>query len=64
MNFADLTPELRSRIRNCKTAEEILAIAKEEGYELSDKELEDVSGGIKWQCTDRICSSFGPCRQY
>ena len=36
MNFDDLSPELKKKARACKTPEEILAVAKEEGIELSD----------------------------
>jgi hypothetical protein len=40
-----MTDETRKRALDCKTPEEILSLAKEEGYELSDEELEGVSGG-------------------
>jgi hypothetical protein len=43
-----LTPEQRARAKQCKTAEELLALAKEEGYELTDDELEGISGGDFW----------------
>ena len=35
----------RGKAQACNTPEEMLALAKEEGYELSDEELETVSGG-------------------
>ncbi|MCR5582111.1 MAG: Nif11-like leader peptide family natural product precursor [Eggerthellaceae bacterium] len=64
MDFKDLSPELQDKARKCKTPEEVLALAKEEGYELSDEELKAVSGaGISWSlwCSDqtcpRVCSS-------
>ena len=57
MEFNDLTPEQKERAKACKTPEEILALAKEEGYELSDEELDGVSGG--WCSSD--CSSDGQC---
>ena len=45
MKYEDLTDELRAKARACKTPEELLALAGEEGYELSDTELEGISGG-------------------
>lgn len=46
MNFDDLqNPELQVKVKACKTPEEVLALAKEEGYELTDEELESVAGG-------------------
>ena len=41
-----LTKEQIAKIRECKNAEEALAIAKEEGIELTDEQLEAVSGGM------------------
>ena len=49
MNYHDLTPEQMEKARACKTPEDILALAKEEGYELSEDELEAVSGGLDWE---------------
>ena len=46
----DLSPELRERARACKAPEEMLALAREEGFELSDEQLQDVSGGSDWSC--------------
>jgi len=43
MKFEDLTPEQIEKAKVCKALEEILALAKEEGYELSDDELGDVA---------------------
>ena len=48
MDFADLTPEQQEKARACKTPEDILALAETEGYELSEEELEGVSGGFLW----------------
>ena len=53
MNFDDLTEELKAKAKACETPEEILALAKEEGYELSEEELEDISGG--WN----TCGGYG-----
>ena len=43
--FKDLTPEQIEKVSTCKTPEDILALAKEEGYELTDEELSQVVGG-------------------
>ena len=45
MNLDDISPEIMARAKECKSPEEILALAKEAGYKLSDEELEAVSGG-------------------
>ena len=52
MNLEDLSPELMEKAKACKTPEEMLALAKEEGYELTDAELEGLAGGMDcgWFC--------------
>ena len=62
MDFKDLTPEQQEKARNCKTPEEVLALAKEEGYNLTDEELEAVSGGASWDCISD-CPDHTPCPQ-
>ena len=59
MNFEDITPEQRERAKACKTTEELLALAAEEGIDLNDEQLEAVSGGMEWVCSDKECS--GDC---
>ena len=56
MNIDDLAPELREKAKACKTPEDVLAVAKEAGYKLTDEELEAVSSG-DWSCWS-ICSKF------
>ena len=48
MDFKDLTPEQKERVRNAKTPNDLLQLAKEEGYELTDDEIENISGGANW----------------
>ena len=50
MDFKGLTPELQEKARACKTLEELLALAREEGLDLSDDEIEAISGGDCWDC--------------
>ena len=46
-----LTDEQKEAVKTARTPEELLAIAKEIGYELSPEELEAVSGGFGcWNC--------------
>ena len=65
MNFDDLrNPELQEKLRNASSPEELLAIAKESGFELTDEQLEAVSGGeYDWGCFDKrqcidVCSKY------
>ena len=41
-----LTDEQIAKLKTCQSQEEMLALAKEEGIELTDEQLEAVSGGI------------------
>ena len=40
-----LTEEQIAKVKACKNQEELLTLAKEEGIELTDEQLEAVSGG-------------------
>ena len=40
-----LTEEQIAKVKACKSSEEVLKLAKEEGIELTDEQLEAVSGG-------------------
>lgn len=46
MNIEDLSPELLEKAKACESAEELFALAKEEGIELGEKELEAINGGM------------------
>lgn len=45
MNIEDLSPEVLEKAKACETPEELFALAKEEGIELSEEDLETISGG-------------------
>ena len=46
-----LNEEQIAKVKACKSQEEMLALAKEEGFELTDEQLEAVSGG---SCGDSV----------
>lgn len=52
--YDGLSKEVKAKLRGCETPEEILALAREEGYELSDEELDGVNGG--WGCSAVQCN--------
>ena len=43
--FKGLTDEQIKKVKECKSSEEVLDLAKAEGVSLSDEQLEAVSGG-------------------
>jgi len=45
MKFEELTTEQKEKAIACKTPDELLKLAKEEGIELTDEQLEGISGG-------------------
>ena len=45
MEFTDLTPEQQEKAKQITTAEELVAFANAEGIELTDEQLDAVSGG-------------------
>ena len=52
MDFENLSPELLEKARACKTPEELVKLAEEEGISLTDEQLEKIAGGIKWNLDD------------
>ncbi len=54
MNLNDIPESVKERARACKNADELLELAHAEGIELSDEELEGISGGtVLWgDCPD------------
>lgn len=56
-----LNKEQIEKLKACKNNEEVLALAKEEGIELTDEQLEAVSGG---NCMDFDCPKCGGTIDY
>ena len=57
--FKGLTDEQIAKAKACKNSDEILELAKNEGIELNDEQLEAVSGGCgtptplsQWKCPE------------
>ncbi len=64
MDFKDLTPEQMEKAKACTTVDELVALAKNEGVELTDEQLEAISGGGNWlgcwvkDCKDFVCKEL------
>ena len=50
MEFENLTEEQKAKIRACETPEELVQLAMDEDVELSDEQLDAVSGGWAGDC--------------
>ncbi len=48
MNIEQLTEEQKQKFRSASSTDELFALVQEEGIELSDEQLEQISGGSKW----------------
>ena len=63
--LSKLTDEQKKKIEAAQSPEELLALAKQEGYELSKEQLEAVSGGQSWycptECSSIQCFKYNPC---
>jgi hypothetical protein len=55
-----LTDEQIAKLKTCQSQEEMLALAKEEGIELTDEQLEAVSGGCSMpEPKPEVCPQCG-----
>ena len=56
MDIKDLTSEQMEKAKACASPSELIELAKAEGVELSDEQLEQISGGDFWEglCDCRI----------
>lgn len=61
MNFEDLTPEQLEKAKACKSVDELVALAKSEGIELTDEQLQGIAGGEDWSQCEMILQCSGVC---
>ena len=56
-----LTDEQKEKVKAAKTPQELLALAKEAGYVLSEEQLQTLNGGDRSRfCNDCECPTFCP----
>ena len=63
-SFENVSGETRAKAQNCQSEEELAALAKETGVELSDELLEAVAGGKNWcerWCGKGYCNLHHGC---
>ena len=60
MGFDDLSTDMQEKARAAETMEELEELAKESGRELSDEELDSLSGG-HYGPTFSDCTSYVTC---
>ena len=49
-SFNELTPEQIEKARACKDSNDLVELAKTEGIELNDDQLEAIAGGSWYNC--------------
>ena len=50
MDISNLTPEQIEKAKACRNSNELFELAREEGIELNDEQLNAVSGGVSaWE---------------
>ena len=50
VSFNELTPEQMEKARECKSSEDLVELAKSEGIELTDDQLDAIAGGTWYNC--------------
>ena len=62
MEFSDLTEEQKAKALACASPDELLSLAREEGVELTDDQLDGIAGG--WGEADSSTSTSQPCNPF
>ena len=59
--LSNLTEEQKEKAKKCQSAEELIALAQQEGIELTDEQLEGIAGGVEWSCLSKNCGGYDGC---
>lgn len=59
MNYDDLSAEQKEKLLGCRTPEDVLELAKQEGYELTDAEVAQIAGGKPDWLPEQKCPKCG-----
>ena len=59
--YDTLTDEQKKQAKECKTTEELMALAGEWGLELPDEMLDAVAGGKPIICKGNTCMGYDSC---
>ena len=59
--LSKLSDEMKKKVEAAKTPEELLALARESGYELTPDQLESISGGDRWYKCISVCDAHSKC---
>ena len=60
MDIEELTQEQKEKVRECASADELMALAEKEGIDLSEEQLQAISGGSDWL----TCSCIFAAEEY
>ena len=60
MNLEDLNPEFREKAKDCTSVDELKELCRKLGVELSDEQLESISGGYP-TCPHNMCYGKHTC---
>lgn len=55
------SPELIAKVEACTSMDELVTLFNSEGIELTDEQLESVSGGIDWGGNHSECEHYCGC---
>ena len=58
MDLSNLSDEFKTKALNCKTTEELYELVQNEGIELTDEQLDAISGGLDWDCVYDDCTNY------